>query len=286
MRAEKEAYILKRGVFEATLKCNLNCKHCGSKAGKARDNELSVDEIRTLFKDLKSLGMEWISIAGGEPMTRDDWPQIIEAARDAGIKSGMITNATLLDLKAAKLAKEKGLSGIGLSLDGGDGATHDFIRGRVGHFKQLMDAMDVCNSIGLPFAVLTTLNTLNKDQLVLIHDIIEKKGAYSWQLQIGTDMGNLLENKELQLSPEHLIDIEATIGKLIKLHRVKIHPSDSIGYFGSNEKVLRRYTNKSHWKGCGAGKSVIGIESNGNIKGCLSIMPGYNENSDKYVEGN
>jgi radical SAM protein with 4Fe4S-binding SPASM domain len=38
--------------------------------------------------------------------------------------------------------------------------------------------------------------------------------------------------------------------------------------------------------GCPAGITTIGIESNGNVKGCLSIMAGYNEQGADFVEGN
>ena len=35
-----------------------------------------------------------------------------------------------------------------------------------------------------------------------------------------------------------------------------------------------------HWNGCNAGMNVIGIESDGGIKGCLSMQ------DKKYIEGN
>ena len=31
-------------VWEITLRCNLACSHCGSRAGTARQNELTTDE--------------------------------------------------------------------------------------------------------------------------------------------------------------------------------------------------------------------------------------------------
>jgi radical SAM protein with 4Fe4S-binding SPASM domain len=41
-----------------------------------------------------------------------------------------------------------------------------------------------------------------------------------------------------------------------------------LGYYGSCEGKLHN----NPWVGCPAGKEVAGIESNGNIKACLSIM--------------
>jgi radical SAM protein with 4Fe4S-binding SPASM domain len=286
MTMPSSGYAPRRGVFEATLKCNLRCKHCGSRAGQARPDELTIDEIRKMFADLKALGMEWITISGGEPMSREDWPEVIDAATSAGIRAGMITNAVTLDRDAVRLAKKNRLSGIGLSLDGGVARTHDFVRGRIGHFGQLSTAMDVCREEGMPFAVITHLNTRNIGELEMMHELIVNKGAYAWQVQLGTDMGNMSDHRDMLLSSGQLIGIEKALGRMIRRSPIRIHPSDSVGYFGPNEKLLRRGNQSKHFNGCGAGKTVIGIESNGNIKGCLSIMAGYNERGQDFVEGN
>lgn len=286
MTMPSSGYTPRRGVFEATLKCNLRCKHCGSRAGQARPDELTIGEIRKMFADLKTLGMEWITISGGEPMSREDWPEVIDAATSAGIRAGMITNAVTLDREAVRLAKKNRLSGVGLSLDGGVARTHDFVRGRIGHFGQLTAAMDVCREEGMPFAVITHLNTRNIGELELMHELIVNKGAYAWQVQLGTDMGNMSDHRDMLLSSGQLIGIEKALGRMIRRSPIRIHPSDSVGYFGPNEKLLRRGNRSKHFNGCGAGKTVIGIESNGNIKGCLSIMAGYNERGRDFVEGN
>lgn len=284
MTANK-TYVPVRGVFEATLKCNLRCRHCGSRAGKPRPDELTIDEIRDMFRQLAALKMRWITISGGEPTTRKDWPEIIEAATSAGIRAGMITNAVLFDDAAAREAKARGLSGLGLSLDGIE-KMHDLCRGRVGHFKKLEAAMASCLSVSLPFAVVTHLNRRNMGQLQQMHDFVLEQGAYAWQVQLGTDMGNLSDHPDWLPSPRDLIEIERSLGSLIKQSPLRIHASDSIGYFGPFEKHLRKAHSRTSFAGCPAGKRVIGIESNGNIKGCLSIMAGYNERGADYVEGN
>jgi radical SAM protein with 4Fe4S-binding SPASM domain len=119
-----------------------------------------------------------------------------------------------------------------------------------------------------------------------MHELVVDEGAYAWQVQLGTDMGNLSDHRDWLVSPRELIDVELNLGKLIKRSPIRVHVSDSVGYFGPSEKLLRKASGKSCFDGCPAGLKVIGIESNGNIKGCLSIMAGYNERSDEFVEGN
>ena len=62
--------------------------------------------------------------------------------------------------------------------------------------------------------------------------------------------------------------------------------ADNIGYFGPNERHLRKALKSDSFTGCSAGIRTIGIESNGNIKGCLSIAPGNCEHGRDWVEGN
>lgn len=50
-------------------------------------------------------------------------------------------------------------------------------------------------------------------------------------------------------------------------------PKNCVGYFGKYETVIRsRGGRRLHWEGCGAGGPIIGIESDGTLKGCLSMQ--------------
>jgi MoaA/NifB/PqqE/SkfB family radical SAM enzyme len=51
-----QTYKLEHCVWETTLRCNLHCRHCGSKAGQARGKELSFKEAVKMFSQLAFLG--------------------------------------------------------------------------------------------------------------------------------------------------------------------------------------------------------------------------------------
>lgn len=280
-----KTYRPKRGVFESTLACNLKCRHCGSSAGKARADELSTEECASLFTQLKDIGLSWLTISGGEPMSRPDWAKLIELATSSGLRVGMFTNAISLDDEAARRAKDSGIQSIGLSIDGLE-ATHDRIRGKQGHFKVLETAMDHLRKHQIPFSAITTICNDNLPQLEELNTYIAAQGAYNWQVQLGSDMGNLSHYPEMLISPKQLPKLEQRLANMIVSGPLKIYPADSLGYFGPNEKILRSPTGGHCFSGCGAGTRNIGIESNGNIKGCLSIMAGYNKEGKNYVEGN
>ena len=279
-------YALRRCVFETTLACDLKCLHCGSRAGRRRPDELELHEIEGLFASLKALSCGWLTLSGGEPMTRPDWAEIVLAASRAGLRAGMITNAVAFDGDAARLSADNGLAAVSFSLDGASAPTHDFIRNRAGHFARIRGAMDAARCAGLPFGVITHLNRRNHREIEAIHDLVTGEGAFAWQVQLGTDMGNMRDHPEILVAPESLPGIEAALARCIRRGGARVKVSDSIGYYGPHERTLRRSNVVAGFTGCKAGVHVLGIESNGNVKGCLSIMAGYNDAGAEYVEGN
>ena len=53
-------------VWEITLKCDLACRHCGSRAGHARDGELNTAECLDLVAQLAEMGCKEVSLIGGK----------------------------------------------------------------------------------------------------------------------------------------------------------------------------------------------------------------------------
>lgn len=45
-------------VVEVTNRCNLRCPHCASDSGCARENEMSLDEMKRVVGDLRVLGCQ------------------------------------------------------------------------------------------------------------------------------------------------------------------------------------------------------------------------------------
>ena len=85
------AWPLLHVVGEITLACDLGCKHCGSRAGKARADELTTAEALDLVGQLADLGAREVSLIGGEAYLRDDWTKIARAIHDAGMLASMVT---------------------------------------------------------------------------------------------------------------------------------------------------------------------------------------------------
>ena len=51
-------------VWEITLRCNMRCQHCGSRAGKKRRDELTLAEALKLCEDLAAMGCRRLTLSG------------------------------------------------------------------------------------------------------------------------------------------------------------------------------------------------------------------------------
>ena len=268
-------------VWEITLACNLKCAHCGSRAGLQRPGELSFEECKSVIDHLSSLGTREITIIGGEAFLRKDWLQIIEYITNKGIDCSMQTGAFMFNEKRILDAKKAGIKNIGVSIDGLS-KTHDEIRGRRGSFEHATRALELIKKHDLISSVNTVITSKNKSELNSLLDTFIDLGVKNWQVQLAVAMGNAVDNDYLLIQPFEIIEI---IDRLFGLYKkglksdLLIQPGNNIGYFGPYEHIWRQGS-YGYFNGCSAGNTSIGIEANGDIKGCPSLP------TSSYVGGN
>lgn len=273
-------------VWELTLACNLRCLHCGSYAGAARDSELSLEECLRVADSLAALRCEHVTLSGGEPTLRADWHHIGRRLTDRGVGVNIISNGYHWGDEEFARARHAGLTNLGFSLDGPQ-AAHDRVR-REGSYERVIRSIDRAVSEGWRVAVVTHINRLNYHDLGEFAELLRAHGVVHWQLQLGMPSGHLLENREIVVDPEELLWIVPFIAELREQggHEFEVVGSHNIGYYGKWESTLRRLggTPIDVWVGCRAGIHILGIESNGNVKGCLSL-PSSRHGEDRFVEG-
>jgi radical SAM protein with 4Fe4S-binding SPASM domain len=273
-------------VWELTLACDLRCKHCGSFAGTRRKDELSLEECLEVADQLAALGCEKVTLSGGEPTLHRHWHELGKRLTDQGVRVNMISNGWTWSEDRLEKARYARLQNVAFSMDGFEEA-HDHVR-RQDSFARVERALETCVAGGMPVSVVTHINRLNYDQLPAFRDYLTEKSVASWQLQLGIPSGTMDEHHELVIEPGELLWLIPLIARLRtdEVERPHIFPSDNVGYFGKFEPALRdRNTQIPFWIGCRAGCQVIGIESNGNVKGCLSL-PSARHGKDVFLEGN
>jgi len=264
----------KCAVWEFTLKCNSKCIHCGSLAGKNRLDELNTEEALNLVKDLKSCGYDGIALMGGEPFLRDDWYEVAKEIKKNKMKLTIVSNGLQIKNKISKL-KLLQTDCVSLSLDGGTPKTHDYIRGIRGAYDKVFNSIKLLQKENIPVSVITTVNKINFKELSQIRDLLLNK-KIAWQIQIAIPIGRF--PRDLMISRKQFYGVAMFIALNLKKYSIRELPligAHCLGYFS---KILPEL-GLEPWIGCQAGRSVLGIQSNGNIKGCLTL-------SDDFIEGN
>lgn len=268
---------LSRCVWEITLACCFSCKYCGSKGGKARENELTTEECLDIADQLFELGCTRVSMIGGEVFMRRDWKQIVARLTGHGINVNIITNGFIFRDELIDDLKESDVESVSVSIDGPQ-EVHDKYR-QTGSFERAIAAVDVLCASGIPVSVISTLNSENAEYLESLYETLKRYPIYAWQLQSCSPMGNAANNgvnyafdtaRVIRFVEEHAASAPFALGV-----------ADNIGYFTESEGSIRgNLSGKAYFRGCSAGISSIGIDSIGNVRGCESMY------DERFNEGN
>ncbi len=278
---ERPAYV----VWELTLRCDQPCTHCGSRAGTPRPRELSTAQALEVVGQLEAMGTFEVVLIGGEAYLHEGFLDIVRALRAAGIRPSMTTGGRGIDGPRAKAMAEAGLHTVSVSIDGLE-LTHDLMRASRGSFAAATAALRHLKAAGLRTASNINLNRLNHLDLEPLFDVLKELGIGAWQVQLTAPLGRAADRPAMLLQPWDLVEL---VPRIVRLkHRawreagISIQPGNNLGYFGPGEATLRSPQPglSDHWQGCQAGKQVMGIESDGSLKGCPSLQ------SSVYVKGN
>ncbi len=270
-------------VWEITLACDQPCAHCGSRAGPARDGELTTREALDVVAQLAAMRTREVVLIGGEAYLHDGFLEIAAALKAAGIRPTMTTGGRGITPDLARAMKAAGIHSVSVSVDGQQRA-HDLIRKAKDSYVGAMAALDHLKAAGMMTASNINLNRVNQGDLEGLFEVLKDKGITAWQVQITAALGRAADRPEMLLQPYDLLRVMPRIARLKERayeHGITLMPGNNLGYFGPEEALLRSYEKggRDHFQGCQAGKLVMGIESDGGVKGCPSLQ------SHAYVGG-
>jgi radical SAM protein with 4Fe4S-binding SPASM domain len=258
----------KSALYELTLRCNMRCSHCGSSAGNKRNNELTTKQWNSVTRQLVLLGCRKIALLGGEPFLRNDWYKISVTIKDYRIKLLFISNGFLINEKTIEKLRRLDPYAVAISLDGFTRKTHDLIRGINGSFEKCMKAIELLKKANIPTTVITTVSKQNLNELPELKSWLLNKGI-AWQLQMAIPIGRF--QKKYLISKDDFYATGLFIAATRRNYSIKEIPIVGAHCFGYFSKILPNYAIMPNWRGCQAGITSIGIQSDGGVKGCLSL---------------
>ncbi len=279
-------------VWNFTYKCNLNCKHCYSEAGKNPKPELSTQEAMKVVDQIAEFGVTSLAFSGGEPLMRKDFFEIARHAVEAGLYVSLATNGTLLNKENTKKLKEIGLHYVEVSLDGANAKTHDFFRGQNGAFDQTIKGLNNClkENICTCIAVTGTKNNLTEIPAVL--EMAEKMGIDRFTLFNFVPVGRgkdivaadpspqereqLLSFLNEKLSESPKIAILSTTPQLARVALQAHSPTQDdiimpLAHMQATKISKRAKALADFIGGCGAGRFYCAISPEGNVQPCVFL---------------
>jgi len=129
-------------TWQVTYRCPLRCRFCDYwRLPAAKSEERPPADFARGSRNLARLGTLMVSLAGGEPLLRDDLEHVIAAVARHHI-TFVTTCGYGLTADRARALWDAGLWGASVSIDYADPARHDAARGRVGAFDHAVRALE------------------------------------------------------------------------------------------------------------------------------------------------
>ena len=233
---------LRQLFWECTLRCNVQCRHCGSDCKQIAGVEDMPRE--DFFRVLDSIARKvdpsqvFVIVSGGEPLMRKDIVECAAGIHERGFTWGLVTNGLALTKERFDALRGQGLASLAVSLDGLED-NHNWMR--------------------------------NYGELPAIRDYLIGKGLTAWRLYSIFPVGRAATEPLFQLSNEEFRGLLDFIRTTRKEGRIKAEFGCE-GYMGNYEGEVRDL-----FFHCSAGITVGSVMADGAIAACASIRSDYNQ---------
>lgn len=161
--------------YFVTLRCNDTCEFCSLWQNETYQQ---IEEKPYDLSPLKQAGIRKLNITGGEPLLRDDLPDILKMAKELSLEVELTTNGILYADRGKALA---GLAArLYISLDYPIAAEHDRSRG-VDCFHAAIAALEYARVLGEK----PVINfTLTRDSVRFLPEMVELAGKFRVPVQL------------------------------------------------------------------------------------------------------
>ncbi|OFX28480.1 MAG: radical SAM/SPASM domain-containing protein [Bacteroidetes bacterium GWA2_32_17] len=274
---QAKLHVLNYLFWECTLKCNLNCLHCGSDCTKSSDVKDMpfedfigvIDKLTPTINPNKTM----IVITGGEPLVRKDIEKCGMELYKRGYPWGLVTNGLLLTKERFSSLINSGLSSITVSLDGFE-ESHNWLRNNNKSFKSAYEAAKLlANTQNLKYDVVTCVNKKNFSELNTFKELLISIGIKEWRIFTIFPTGRAKNNEQLQLSAKQFKELFDFIKQIRIENKIKLNYGCE-GFLGEYEGDVR-----DNFFICGAGINTASVLIDGSISACPSLR-------NNFIQGN
>lgn len=273
--------------WECTLRCNLNCLHCGSDCTKAAGvKDMPVEDFAGVLDDIRERNPVKkinVCITGGEPLVRKDLEDAGREIIKRGYNWGIVTNGLLMTQERFNSLRKAGMTSLSFSLDGFE-KEHNHLRQNPQSWEKVLEGIKIVSDYQkkhpgrFVYDIITCVHQGNIHSLRQFRDFLIENNVPRWRIFSIFPEGRAREN-DLSLTPlqyKELMDFIVETRSYISKDGKSIQLNYSCeGYLGKYELKVRDY-----FFFCRGGISIASVWCNGNVGACLSVR------SPELIQGN
>ncbi len=257
--------------LELTPRCNFNCRHCyinlPANHFESKGRELTLAEIERIAYEAVELGVVWCLLTGGEPLLRQDFPDIYLLLKRLGLLICVFTNASLVTPDHAALFKKYPPRDLEVTVYGASKKTYERVTRRPNSFASFQRGLNLLMYSGVKVRLKAMVLRSNIQEFNEISNfcLAHTKDFYRSDafLSLRNDL-DPIRNADIQaerLSPEDIIAVGREERRFSS-----IRPLDD----PITSKDLR--DPRQHYLfQCGAGEDSFSVSFDGQLRLCLSL---------------
>lgn len=247
----------------ATLKCGLSCEHCLTVGNEPELPDMPLEKVRVLIDEIAEMGVREFLVTGGEPLVREDLPEVIEYLGCKNVNWTLNTAIMPSERMQSAIARHKP-GFVAVSLDG-PREVHDAFRGKTGAWDEAMESIRYFRSLpGVRVCAGTTVTSRNYRHLDETFHLAVASGVDQWGIHLLVPEGRAGQRADLFLSKSQLRKLIKFVAR--KRQYFQVEMADEIGYLGYLEPLVRDAP-----LSCGAGRSQCVVLPDGEVVPCSTL---------------
>ena len=203
-------------LAELTYKCPLQCPYCSNPLDYAKhSDEISTEDWKRVLSEARKMGAVQLGFSGGEPLTRQDLPELVKHARELGYYSNLITSGYGLTEEKIIQLKEAGLDHIQVSIQASSKDLNDHLAGTES-FAHKQEVARLVKKHGYPMVLCVVIHRENIHQMADILAMAEELGADYLELANTQYYGWAHANRDLLLPTKEQFEQAEEIAQAFK----------------------------------------------------------------------
>lgn len=256
-------------TFEVTDRCNFACVHCyinqpvGSKP--TRSVELTTAQVKGILDQMAAAGTLFLTLTGGDPLVRSDFPEIYKHARRLGFVVTLFTNGSLITPEIADLLADYTPRVVEITLYGATPETYDKVTRCPGAYDRAHRGIQLLLDRGIPLSLKTMLLTINRHEFEAMETFAEQLGLkFRYDRMLWPRLDGDMAPNQYQLPIEEVIKVEFR------------DPDVNKEWHHLANRFTGQATRSDRVFSCAIGRRAYHIDSQGRMSACMSVRrPSY-----------